>query len=299
MKIRGIIYFFAFLSIVYLISCHGVNYDKKSDSDNNWYDDLTDEEIIDWTEITTDGSIDSNKNLSVSVSWECPIKKSDWSIQYSYTGNDGEWTALSSQVIEASDKSRAYDLIIYKSEVTSGNSTSYKYTFSHKTSLTDQQYIVYYKIIMTDSADNSYDNIVPYVIFPQGKTLRVTVSSECESLMASDIYAAWNKTTPIFRHVRTSQIPSESVENTLLNTSSIVFHIATDFSSRGLGELVKHYSNSSYCKVTKLSTPNIIDGKTVDATLKFSFEDYPKELLSFYPAVFDYNDIVFTVDIIQ
>lgn len=291
---------FAMSSIIILFSCHGVNYnDKKSDSDN-WHDDLTNEEIVDWTEIIADGSADNEDLQTVSISWECPIKKSDWSIEYSYTGNDGDWTILTSELVEENaNKTSTDNITIYKTDISTGNSTNYRYRFSHNPVLTDLQYIVYYKIIMTDSRDKSYDNIVPYVVFPQGKTLRVTVSSECESSMPSDIYATWDRTTPIFNQVRTSMIPSNSVEKILTGVSSISFWIETDFSSSGLEDPVKHYSNSSYCKVTKLSTPNSIEGKTVDATLKLSFEDYPKELLSHNPAVFDYNDIVFTVDIIQ
>ena len=114
---------FAMSSIIILFSCHGVNYnDKKSDSDN-WHDDLTNEEIVDWTEIIADGSADNEDLQTVSISWECPIKKSDWSIEYSYTGNDGDWTILTSELVEEdTDKTSTDNITIYKTDI-------YRYNF--------------------------------------------------------------------------------------------------------------------------------------------------------------------------
>ena len=61
-----------------------------------------------------------------------------------------------------------------------------------------------------------------------------------------------------------------------------------------------HFSNSSYCKVSKLDTPNTIDGKVVEATLQYEFEDLPINRLKYEDeGYFDYDDVVFTVDIIK
>jgi len=281
----------AMISLVFLLSCYDVDYDKdKDESESQWWDGLTTKQMVEGMEIkampvtnkTSKSSSSADQNIE--VTWVFPTYITNWGIQFkidSYDGTDNvDWCSI--------------EPVILTTEV---DKYTYKYKFTKCITLKTTQYIVYYKIIMTDTNGEKYENIVSFLVYPQDRTLRVTFK-DSEATVDSTVYGAWVSSC-LFNLIHTVPSSGQYKDFTLSSYSPVYFWINSDFSGKGLGT-VTHYSNSSYCKVTKLATPSSISGKTVEVTLQYSFEDLPIDMLSSEDSgYFDYDDVVFTVDIIK
>ena len=150
------------------------------------------------------------------------------------------------------------------------------------------------------NAGQFYSTITSFVVFPDGRTLRVNVVS-ADADASSDIYYNLSSNA-LFTDVDKENVPVSSVERDLGSYRLAYFSILTDLATIGLSGKVRHRSNSSYCRVTKISTGPVVldDGRTVEATLKYEFEDLPCNLRGYEPGeTFDYDDVVMTVDIIN
>ena len=292
MVIKRILSCLAIFLIIFILSCYDVKYDDDDDSSGgNWYDGLSTKQMVEGMEIIAKAANSKSTASEIEVSWVFPTYITKWAVKYridSYDGNeDVDWSEP--------------DITITNKEVQENSYKQYKYFFGHKITFKTTQYIVYYKISMTDTNGEEYENIVSFLVYPDARTLRVTYAAS-ESSVDCSVYGAWISTC-IFNIIKTaagsSDLPGDYAEFTLSAYSPVFFWIDSDFASKGL-DTVTHYSNSSYCKVTRLASPSTIAGKTVEATLKYSFEDLPQDMLKYEDGkAFDYDDMVFYVDIIK
>lgn len=298
------------ISLVFLMSCYDVSYDKEQrvtagSSSGNWWDGLSTKQIVEGMEITASSSTSkltkdtvptTNVDQKIEVSWVCPIEFLGWSVKYKIIGlangdnttsDDDGWVPLGETVsIEKLDIDK----------------DTFKYKFIHCPFFSTTQYIVYYKIIMKEHNEAvPYENIVSFVVRPNSRTLRISLSSETENGVPSQIYGHWISNC-LFNIVHPIKISDyEPIDIDVSPYTHVFFWIDSDFNAK-FGTTVRHYSNSSYCKVEKLSETNVseIPGETIEATLKYSFEDLPIDKLKEEPdGYFDYDDIVFTVDVIK
>jgi hypothetical protein len=307
MVLKRIISCFAMISVVFLFSCYDVEYKDKGNGEapgSSWAEGLTTQQIVEGMLITANMSETAARttvadSTEVEVSWECPIDSNDWAVDYSMDGED--WTALSSNVIDetaktVSDPSASFSITICKATIATD---VYRYKFKHLPVFLTSQYIIYYKIKMKDSNGVWYDNIVSYMVLPQNRTLRVTMLLGEMSADVSSILTGYFNGCLLNLNTHKYDTTTAAPQDFTLNAfSPVFFGIETDFAQKGFGK-VRHYSNSSFCKTVKIPTSNI-SGKTVEATLKCSFEDLPLSRLQFEPSKkFDYNDVVFKVDIIK
>ncbi|HRX49722.1 MAG TPA: hypothetical protein P5120_19515 [Spirochaetota bacterium] len=291
MVLKRIFVCLTMISLVFSLSCYDVDYDKdKNDSENQWWEGLTTKQMVEGMEITampaTNKSYKSSSSTEqdIEVTWVFPSLISKWGIQFKIDSIDGtenvDWNSI--------------EPVITTTEV---DEFTYKYRFCKCITFTSKQYIVYYKIMMTDTNGEQYENIVSFLVFPEGRQLRITFK-DSEATVDSKIYGAWLSTC-LFNIIHSVSSAGSYKNFTLSAYSPVYFWINSDFSSKGFGT-VTHYSNSSYCKVTKLATPSSISGKVVEATLQYSFEDLPVDMLRHEDSgYFDYDDVIFTVDIIK
>jgi len=304
MVLKRIISCLAIISVVLIVSCYDVAYDKDDGAaaTGNWWDGLSTKQIVEGMEITAsepvskaskDTNPTTNLNQEIEVSWVCPIEFLGWSVKYKIIGlADGDNTQGDDGWVTLDE-----DISIVKLEI---EKDTFKYKFKHCPFFSTTQYIVYYKIIMKEhNAAEPYENIVSFVVRPESRTLRISLSPETENGVPSQLFGHWisNCLFNIVHPIKISDYVSQDI--TVSPCTHVFFWIDSDFRSK-FGKTVRHYSNSSYCKVEKLSEPNSIPGKIVEATLKYNFEDLPIDKLKEEPSgYFDYDDIVFTVDVIK
>ncbi len=295
MVLKRIISCLAMVCIAFLVSCYDVQYDNAADT--SWADGLSTKQIVEGMEITADLStsksaaskVDSSspEDTEVEVTWVCPINICSWTVAYKVEGLlDGEtkeWTELDS----------GHEIV--QVEV---DKDAYKYSFKHCPFWSTTQYIVYYKISMTDHNGGPYENIVSFMVYPYGRELRVSMGTS-EAAVSSKIYGHWSDLDCCIFDILHGVNQSVSAQYfTLAPLSKVFFWICSDFTSWNFGN-VMHFSNSSYCKVEKVAT-NSIQGRIVEATIQYKFEDLPIDRLRYEDdGYFDYDDVVFTVDIIK
>lgn len=309
MVVKRIISLLAMFGVVFLISCYDVQLDKESVITNeNWADGLEPELIIERMPVTVEPVLTVTKAESdtttceVEVTWECPIDTDQWAVEVSDDGVDYEALDV---VMDGESKgvTGTETVTIIKTPCYTVDAVVY-YTYSFKCNwaiVNDVNYIGYFKILMPSANPGEFfSTITSFVVFPDGRTLRVTVNSS-DADARSDIY--YNLAdNALFTNVNKNNVPASSVESSLGSYRLAYFSILTNLSDIGRSGKVRHYSNSSYCRVTKIatSTYNPGPGRTIEATLKYEFEDLPCNLKGYEPGQkFDYNDVIITVDIIK
>jgi len=152
-------------------------------------------------------------------------------------------------------------------------------------------------------------SIVTFMVAPQ-KNIRVTLVEASASAPSSlfgqyTVLDVWNWQL-IFKDMQNLNgvdLPSvEILESQLPKFSPVKFSIETDFSDPQWGfenTLVRHESNTSFCKVTEVPASQIKEAD-VQWRFKYEFEDLPLEKASFENGgLFDYNDLVFYVDVLK
>lgn len=315
MMVKRILSCLAMVGIVFLMSCYDVQLDKETAANENWADGLDQAVIIERMPVTTEAKLSETKagetkagetNCEVEVSWECPIDTDNWAVEVSDNGVD--YKALDVEMEGDSKGVTGSEIItIVKTPCYTVDAVVY-YTYSFKCNwviVDDINYIGYFKIMMptanwTPDKPDYFYTITSFVVFPEGRTLRVNViSSDADA--RSDIY--YNLASgALFTGVKKGNVPASPVERNLGEYRLAYFSILTNLADIGRSGKVRHYSNSSYCKVTKISdgTVDMGDGHKIEATLMYEFEDLPCNLKGYEPGLtFDYDDIVITVDIIN
>ena len=309
MVLKRIMSLIAMVGVAFLVSCYDVQLDKET-VNVDWAYNLSDEMIIERMPTTVEPVLTATKadsestTCEVEVSWECPIDTDEWSVQVS---DDGETYSDLDVVMEGESKgvTGSETVTIVKTLCYTVDATVY-YTYMFKCNwviINDINYIGYFKIRMPSvNAGQFYSTITSFVVFPDGRTLRVNVVS-ADADASSDIYYNLSSNA-LFTDVDKENVPVSSVERDLGSYRLAYFSILTDLATIGLSGKVRHCSNSSYCKVTKLDAPVYPleegDNRTIEATLQYEFEDLPCNLRGYEPGeTFDYDDVVMTVDIIN
>ena len=238
----------------------------------------------------------AGSEVDIDVSWILPTRASSWTqaVQYrieSYDGSeDIDWTDIDTVPVAR------------ESQVTDSWSWT-EWHFFHHHHYTAYQYIIYFRVQLTDANGETGQNIVSFMVTPNSRMVRLTYASS-EAAVNSIIYGGWindaifNIYPAIAATGTQAAVPGHFVEFSTAANQPVYFWIASDFSSKGWGNVI-HYSNSSYCKVTRIS-PRSIPGRTVEASLMYSIEDLPQNQLSSEDdGYIDYDDVVFYVDIIK
>jgi hypothetical protein len=163
---------------------------------------------------------------------------------------------------------------------------------------------------MTDHNGEVYDNIVSFMIQPPSQKLKITVLSETNAKADSKLALIKAFHESPFEPLQDSEyftifdVVQDNIGVSALHELApkkpVQFAIKTDFKKYPqVYSIVKeavHYSNTSYCKVTKVANP---DPTNIIARIKYQFEDLPANMVdkdNF--GYFDYNDVVFLVDIL-
>jgi hypothetical protein len=161
------------------------------------------------------------------------------------------------------------------------------------------QRIVYFKVQMVDNNDDEYENIVSFFVYPNDRRLRITLSEETSADAPSELFIGFREWFRLFWDIHELELPtSKEVEEDLSSWTTVLFLLKADFSQWFDGDeaSVVRKSNTSYCKVTTVDPPD----DTVEARLRYSFEDLPITRLANEPSgYFDYNDMIFFVDILN
>ncbi|HOP28353.1 MAG TPA: hypothetical protein P5120_18230 [Spirochaetota bacterium] len=295
---KRIISCLAIISVVFLMSCYDVAYDKDDGAaaTGNWWDGLNTEQAVKAMDIKADISSTSKSDTdqAVEVTWAFPhvldLGCSAWTISVQTTSIiDGTPSVF--EVITDGELTRviADEEVLY----------TWKGLFCH----TYEEKIVTYKVTMKDHTDpanqKEYDNIVSFIVYPNPVTLRIT-SLASERKSPAELFGYWrSKWYDICRRELNFNVDIEynlPEEEPLRPWSHVNFKIKS-YHSFGVTE---HWSNSSYCKVTKEEPTDEEKSSGIKARLKYSFEDLPINKISQEPTgFFDYNDVVFKVEVIQ
>lgn len=312
MMVKRIVSCLAMVVVAFLVSCYDVQLDK-AETSQDWAKGLSDAEIITWMEVKTESVATKAGESDVEVSWECPIDSTDWEVAYtevvdSNTGDPVFDTPLTTTTVDGttSSKADAQTITIIKTPCYEIDATVYyKYSFKYSPTITDINLIGYFKIMMPDlnttvnGTHPYYSTITSFVVYPDPATVRVAVKG-AEASLTSDVYCNFASGS-LFIGVNANNVPASPAEKTLSALRMATFNIITDYTPKGYNYKRIHVSNSSYCKVRKIANNRVLsDGKVSAATLEYSFEDLDCSMRRFEPnALFDYNDVVLTVDILQ
>ena len=301
----------------------GCSYVGPNADGGNWWDGLSRQEVFEATTVVVNGTdaiesrADETVNKNVKITWALPFelpvcpKGGAFTIEWSY---NEDFSDPQDVVIDDAD------LSITKGKVAWEVSDVYVYKFSKYFSFKVTEYIVYFKLRMTDHNGAEYQTIVSFMVFPKSKILRIrTAPAETDADAINALYRIdYTQFEPsvnlpegsrlLFNDAALDdgEVPS-STNETLDALNLFQIAILTDLSDI-LGEDVKlaRYSNTSFCKVT----PVVEKMADADATLRYSFEDLPLQMLETEDAVydaktqkyvrrFDYNDVVVYVDILD
>jgi len=287
----------AFICFLFASSC---SYVKPDNSDNsNWYDGLNNQQIIEGmmmyacenplsqSTITTTGI-----EKDIIVSWSIPLLVEDWTVWYSLSGIDGEWTMITSSTVS-------------KISEEPDETGMYTYGFKYTVNFTEENFIVFFKVEMNDSDDEDYENTVSYMLSPCDGTMRITIDSVEADAISSIYFVDPSQSQPEQELTAGSELlisnvnenVGENTERSVAKWDKIQFANISDFRSVSgwLGDdLILHYSNTSYYRTLACSNDNGIPSLTL------SFEDLPLEMLSSEPGGhFDYDDVVFHVEFFE
>ncbi|MBN2718354.1 MAG: hypothetical protein JXX14_21095 [Deltaproteobacteria bacterium] len=166
---------------------------------------------------------------------------------------------------------------------------------------TNAPIVVDYRVAMVDPSGNETTTEVSVVVIPPGHPVRVTFSEQTSANAPSGVTAIYNGIEEVLWSVGalSGDLLPQTVflSQTIADKSLLSFTVNTDFTGYGFDEThVARSSSSSFCKVSEES-PNDSD---VHRRLKFKFEDLPLSALSYESGgVFDYNDVVLFVDIMN
>lgn len=300
MVLKRIISCLAIISVVFLMSCYDVAYDKDegvstSSSSGNWTEGLTTKQIVEGMEIKANISNDSTTSKCTDCEEE--VFELVWVLPVFIGGN---WSVYSLALGEDTDDDWELLLDTVTSEKISDG--YWKYTCKTKRTWVPNEYLISYKVCLTDANNKTFTNIVSFSVLPNDATLRITIDPASERNTAKTTLAGFwlTKEWKLYCNIESywTPVPIESNAITNANAKSYVpvyFRIKSDLTAQGLG-IVTHYSNSSFCKTSKI-TPNAIDAL---ATFQFKFEDLPLEQLRNEPdGAYDYDDVIFKVEVLK
>lgn len=306
MAVKRILSCLTMISIVCLLSCYDVDYDKKdkNNSSTEWYDGLTNEQVVKAMMITATPVETKTKEVTSTeadtvyeIVWTVPAvlpftKKDNWSIKWGYcltNDNDGDltWNDLLNTEFAAGE--------IQVEPLSNGQN---KFWLTVKPPKISGVYLISYKIILNDSNGAQYENIVSFAVYPNNGKLKITVSPESERAAKTQLFGywltSWNLNSEPSREISLADPAPQLVEN-VAAYCPVIFKIKSDLSSIGIEDSVSHYSNSSYCKTTRITK-----NSGALATFKLSFEDLPQDMITKEDGnEFDYDDVIIVVDVIQ
>lgn len=305
MVAKRIISLLAMFGVVFLISCYDVQLDKAADE--NWYEGLTEGQVMEGMEIkgslnTAAASTKAEGDVQeVEVTWEWPLELDEptWEVNYRIDSDEAD-NVESGELYngkiysETSSKASLNDV-----KVTYAQTGSIVYlTLCAKITWCSPQTLLTVEVRMLDSNNVPYYNTVTFLVAPYAMNCKIRPGvSDAEAL--SKLYKAQpsilqsivNLDAFLYQSGNVFTMPVDSW--TIAQYRPVFFGIESNFSSKGFGT-VRHQSSSSYCKVTRDTTAS-----GARATFKYSFEDLPKDRLRYEPGkAFDYNDVVFYVDLL-
>ena len=307
LKMRSLKFSGILLALVFMLmtACSYVGIGD-DDSGDNWWDGLSTQQMVDGmmieaSESQQPASRASEEGKNIQVTWSLPVKFTNWRISVKY-GNDEK------VIYDYEDlANREVDIEIKTGQTEWDATEVWIFKFFHKVIVIPTQFIVTYKIEMIDHNGDKYENVVSFMVFPENRKLNVSLNAnEIESGALSSLYYIQPYQVLPICHIpegSTKVFDDIHADNGTFSINLNSFHdvqfaILTDFTYQNWDGITKiaHYSNTSYCKVTKEENPN--DG--AEATFKYAFEDLPITRLSAErDGKFDYNDVVFYVDVVN
>lgn len=315
MVLKRIISCFAMVSIALLVSCHDVQYDENTATNEaNWTEGLTSQQIMEGMEIEgsiADTSVVSKEDATteekeVGVVWEWPAESDqpEWEVSYIIDDDPSTETTVFGPAEIPLDTTEKLLLIPTVTATVSGDLVVY--TINFKLTFSSAQTLLAVKIKMKDSNGACYSNTVTFLVAPKAMTCTIR-PGESEAAATSNLYKTQisilqlvidfltnpSHGTYLYKADNIFTIPTEGTVWTIDPCRLVFFGIETDLTSRGLG-IVRHHSSSSYCKVTKICPAQ----NGAFATFKYSFEDLPKTQIRYEDGNrFDYDDVQFYIDI--
>ncbi|MBN2529530.1 MAG: hypothetical protein JXR76_24290 [Deltaproteobacteria bacterium] len=294
-----------------------------------WTDGLSLEEVVSVMPVTVDlaepaapqasnlvkrniVAADSTTDTAIKITWAWPVAWCTGEIAEYCTSSklwkiygqdeNGEWQPLPASIVKKT----------IKNSVTG----EFDYEWSAYFSWIPQHVLTYFKVSLPDHNTGAlYESIVTFFVTPplpnllQPSDIRVSLleaSAKAPSKLYGMVGASKGKASQeVFTSLQNFaggvDLPSATlVTSQLPFNHPIKFAIETDFSATEWGfanPVVVHESNSSFCKVTEVT-----DNVPTDTIwrFKFAFEDLPLDKASFEAGgLFDYNDLVFYVDVLK
>ena len=305
--------------------------------DESWAEGLTPQQIVSSMPVTVDlaqpanlqaaGVIKMNATGSVpedavKISWRLPeyictreeyknfwgpiwvpvCVEHGWTAPWEILGQneDGTWTTLANEAtVEEVEDSITGEL--------SFEFTAYisRFGFYYKNDM-----LATLKVALPDhNTGEMIESVVTFMVAPQ-KPIRVTLveaSADAPSSLYGQYSVAdlwnWQLIFEDMQNLNGVDLPSETILDSQLPAfAPVKFSIETDFSAPKWGfenTTVRHESNTSFCKVTEVSRSEIKEDDVM-WRFKYAFEDLPLEKASFEAGgKFDYNDLVFYVDVLK
>ncbi len=268
-----------------------------------WTEGLTLGEVVQKMEITVDKASPQTSTANASVQLNTTGDDQDQLYIYWWVpkalfdkhlgSGDGNGWVVQKKV--DSDEWKTISNEIKREVITGSEYTYYKFSFFGMRTYTGNEKIITYKIRMTDNNDQEYENIVSFMVTPQDRKLQITLQ-EAEAAAPSTLWIA-HIGSKIFDHlwnVKEVKLPASTTY--LPANHNVIFMMEADFTGLGYAEQkVVRYSNTSFCRVTSVEAPT-----GVEARFKYAFEDLPlTEVASEGSGQFDYNDLVFHVDVMK
>ena len=296
----------------------GCSYVGPNSEQGNWWDSLSRQEVFEATTVVINGSdVDGSRadgdtiTKDIDITWALPF-------ELPVCPNGGAFTITWSYNEDFSEPKDVAiddaDMSVVKGKVAWEVSDVFVYKFCKYFSFKANEYIVYFKLNMTDHNGAKYQTIVSFMVFPKDKTLRIrTAPAESDAGAINTLYRInCTQFTPtvnlpadatlLFDDAALDEAAASTSKTQILDALNLFqLAILTDFSGLTGDDLkLARYSNTSFCKVIPVAK---VSG--ADATLKYSFEDLPLQMLgteapgSDGVRRFDYNDVVVYVDIMD